>query len=189
MEVQPWYEKVRNSLCDIIEYIGDDPNREGLIETPDRVIKSWQTFFGGYNKNPAEVMKVFEDDTADELILVKDLAFTSFCEHHILPFIGVAHIAYLPNKRVLGVSKLARVLEIYARRLQIQERLTQQVTKALDDHLDPLGAACVVEARHLCMSCRGVNQPGATMVTSSLTGEFMDNFQTRAEFFNLIKGE
>lgn len=169
----------------LLEYIGEDPERDGLKETPERVIKSYEKMFGGYKLNPEDVLKTFKD-SCDEMVLVKDIEFYSTCEHHMLPFYGKAHIAYIPNGKVIGVSKLARVLEIYSRRLQIQERLCQQVTKALEDMLKPLGVACVLEARHLCMVCRGVEKQNSIMVTSSLTGVFRDKPEVRAEFMRLI---
>ena len=169
----------------LLEYAGDDPEREGLKETPERVIKSYEKLFGGYRQDPKEVIKVFEE-VCDEMVLVKDIEFYSTCEHHMLPFFGKAHIAYIPNGKVIGVSKLVRVLEIYARRLQIQERLCQQVTNALQGLLDPLGVACVLEAQHFCMICRGVEKQNSIMVTSSLKGVFRDKSEARAEFMRLI---
>lgn len=171
----------------LLEYIGEDPKREGLLETPKRVIKSYETLFGGYKKNPQDVIKVFEDGACNEMVLLKDIEFYSNCEHHMLPFFGKAHIAYIPDGRVIGVSKLARVLGIYARRLQIQERLGQQVTQCLMDVLKPKGAACVLEAQHLCMLCRGVEKQNSVMITSSLTGVFLEHSQTRGEFLSMIK--
>ncbi len=179
---------VEDNVRRLIEYIGDDPKREGLIETPKRVIRSYDTLFAGYKQNPEDVIKTFEDGSCDEMVLLKDIPMTSCCEHHILPFSGKAHIAYIPDKRVIGVSKLARILEIYARRLQIQERIGQQVTECLMTHLKPKGAACVLECVHTCMTCRGVQKSGATMVTSSLRGIFLENAQTRSEFMSMIKG-
>lgn len=176
------------TVREMLRHIGDDPDREGLLETPARVVRSWQELFSGYGQNPADVLKVFEDGACDEMVILQGVSFTSFCEHHLLPFFGVAHIAYLPAKRVIGLSKLARILDIYARRLQIQERLTTQVTTALDEHLQPLGSACVIEATHLCMSCRGAQKPGSRMLTSSLTGSFRSDPSVRAEFFGLIRG-
>jgi len=189
----PW-ERMSNeqgpeeSIRRIIEFIGDDPNREGLLKTPQRVVRSYSELFSGYGKEPADVITVFEDGACDEMVIVRGVEFVSFCEHHMLPFIGTAHIAYVPDKRVIGVSKLVRLLEIYARRLQIQERLCQQVTKALDKHLKPKGSACVVMAKHLCMSCRGVGKQHSEMVTSSLTGSFLKSPEARGELFSLIQG-
>ena len=170
----------------IIEYIGEDPKREGLKETPERVIKSYEKLFGGYKQKPSDVLKTFKD-SCDEMVLVKNIEFFSTCEHHMLPFYGKAHIAYIPNGQVIGVSKLARVLEIYSRRLQMQERLCQQITSALEALLAPLGVACVLEAQHLCMVCRGVEKQNSVMVTSSLTGVFKTESVVRAEFMSMIQ--
>jgi len=169
----------------LIEYTGDDPNREGLKETPSRVIRSYSEIFGGYKQSPEDVIKTFADGACKEMVVVRDIEFFSCCEHHMLPFVGRAHIAYLPDGKVIGVSKLVRLLEVYSRRLQIQERICQQVTSALDVHLQPLGSACVLEAKHLCMTCRGVNKQNSVMVTSSLTGEF-HRPEVRQEFLSLI---
>jgi GTP cyclohydrolase I len=191
--VFPW-EKLKGeegpqaNVTRLLQYINEKPEREGLKETPARVIKSYDQLFAGYKQDPADVMKVFEDGACDEMVLLRDIEFYSMCEHHMLPFFGRAHIAYIPNKKVLGVSKLARVLDIYARRLQIQERLTGQVTDALMEHLKPKGAACVLEAKHFCMVCRGVEKQNSQMVTSSLQGAFKTDVATRAEFFSMIKG-
>jgi len=175
-------ENVRRTL----EYIGEDPKREGLLKTPARVVQSYKTLFSGYGQDPASVLTVFEDDTCDEMVIVRDIEFYSCCEHHLLPFFGKAHIAYIPKGRVIGLSKLIRMLEIFSRRLQIQERLCQQVTHALMEHLKPQGAACVIEARHLCMVARGVQKQSSVMVTSSLEGAFRET-QTRSEFLSAIK--
>jgi len=171
----------------LLEYIGENPKREGLLETPNRVIRSYETLFGGYKQKPEDVLKIFEDGACNEMVLLKDVEFTSFCEHHILPFFGKAHIAYIPDGRVIGISKLARILEIYARRLQIQERIGQQITDCLMKFLKPKGAACVLEAQHACMVCRGVQKQNSVMMTSSLTGVFLEHAQTRSEFFSMIK--
>ena len=170
----------------LLEYIGEDPEREGLKETPQRVIKSYEKLFGGYKQKPSDVIKTFEN-SCDEMVLLRGIEFYSFCEHHMLPFYGKAHIAYIPDGKVIGVSKLVRVLEIYSRRLQIQERLCQQVTEALDELLKPLGVACVLEACHLCMTCRGVEKQNSIMVTSSLTGVFKTKPEARAEFMSMIR--
>ena len=175
----------RGTIESLIRLIGDDPTREGLRETPDRVIRSYTELFSGYKQDPAELMKVFEDGACDEMVLVKNLEFVSFCEHHLLPFTGVAHIGYLPDKRIIGLSKLARLLDVFARRLQVQERLTSQITQALMEHLRPRGAGCIIEASHTCMSCRGVKKQQATMVTSSLVGAFREDQRTRSEFLQL----
>lgn len=175
-----------DNVTRLIEYIGDDPNREGLKETPQRVVRSYETLFGGYKQNPEEIIKVFEDGSCNEMVLLRDVEFYSNCEHHMLPFFGYAHIAYIPDGRVIGVSKLARILEIYTRRLQIQERISEQVTECLMTHLKPKGAACVLQAQHLCMVCRGVEKQNAKMVTSSLKGVFLEDPRTRNEFFSMI---
>ncbi|MHC1623163.1 MAG: GTP cyclohydrolase I FolE [Candidatus Methanospirareceae archaeon] len=183
----PWEQdsSPKDAVTRLIEYIGDDPNREGLIETPDRVVRSYAELFSGYQQEPSELMKVFHDDSCDEMVVVKDIEFFSTCEHHMLPFFGRGHIAYIPNGKVLGVSKLVRLLDVYARRLQIQERICQQVTEALDKCLSPKGSACVLEAVHLCMSARGVGKQHSKLVTSSLTGEFRNN-KVRNEFLSLV---
>ncbi len=186
----PWERMINGSdpaenIRRLIEYIGDDPKRDGLLETPNRVIQSYDKLFGGY-ANKQELIKVFED-TCDEMVLLKDIEFYSTCEHHMLPFFGKAHIAYIPNGKLIGISKLARILEMYARRLQIQERICQQVTHAIDKTLNPLGAACVLEAQHFCMTSRGVEKQNSIMVTSSLTGAFKDKSEARAEFMSMIR--
>ncbi len=179
---------IEDSIRNILVYIGEDPDREGLLETPARVMKAYKELFSGYRFTDDDVrkmLKTFKDGACDELVLVKDIEFVSFCEHHMLPFTGRAHVAYIPFERVVGVSKLARLVEVYSRRLQIQERLTTQITSALDKHLMPKGSACVIEASHSCMSCRGVMKQQSKMVTSSITGDFK-NGAVRAEFFSLI---
>jgi len=170
----------------LIQYIGDDPNREGLQETPKRVILSYDHLFSGYGQRVEDVLKVFEDDNSEQMILLKDIEFYSTCEHHMLPFFGKAHIAYIPKGKVVGISKLARILEIFSRRLQIQERLAQNITSALMEHLDPLGAACLLEAQHSCMTSRGVQKQNSVMVTSSLEGVFREH-KVKSEFFSLVK--
>jgi GTP cyclohydrolase I len=169
----------------IIQYIGDKPEREGLKETPDRVVRSYAELYRGYKQKPEDIFKTF-DDPVDEMVVLKNIEFMSSCEHHMLPFYGKASIAYLPDGKVIGLSKLARLLEVYCRRLQIQERLTTQITTVLDEHLKPKGSACIIEARHLCMCARGVNKQHSTMITSSLTGAFRLP-EVRSEFFYLAK--
>jgi GTP cyclohydrolase IA len=172
--------------------IGEDPTREGLLDTPKRVVKSWGELFAGYHMKPEDIATTFDADGYNELVLLKDIEFYSTCEHHLLSFSGKAHIGYIPQGKIIGISKLARVLDIFARRLQIQERLGQQVTHALNDLLNPLGSACIIEARHLCMRCRGVEKQQSTMVTSSITGIFLQDSDkgraARAELMSLIKG-
>lgn len=171
----------------LIAGIGDDPEREGLLDTPARVVRSWAELFAGYKQDPKDVFRTFDGEDYDEMVLLRKCPFTSFCEHHLLPFSGVAHVAYVPRGgKVVGLSKLARLVDIFAKRLQLQERLTVQVTKALDEHLTPLGAACVIEASHSCLVCRGARKPGAVMVTSSLTGVFRKDVSARSELFSLI---
>lgn len=177
---------IQTAVKMFIRGIGEDENREGLRETPRRVAAAYEELFSGYSADVPALMTCFEDGACDEMIVLRDVEFTSFCEHHWLPFSGVAHVAYLPNGRVIGLSKLARLVDVYAKRLQIQERLTSQVVAALDEHLKPLGSACVVEASHLCMSCRGVRKPSAVMVTSSLSGVFRSDATARAELFGII---
>ena len=174
------------NIVRVLEYLGEDSKREGLLETPKRVIKSFDTLYGGYKMKVEDCFKVFEEDDSDEMVVFKNVEFYSTCEHHMLPFFGKAHIAYIPNGKVIGVSKLARILEVYARRLQIQERLCQQVTSAIEKALSPKGAACVLEAQHFCMTSRGVQKQNSIMVTSSVTGEFRSQKETRAEFMGLI---
>lgn len=186
----PWEHATapEDAVTRLIEYIGDDPTREGLLETPKRVVKSYTELYGGYRVDPSTVLKVFEDDSCDEMVVVRDIEFFSTCEHHMLPFFGKAHIAYVPDGRVVGVSKLVRLLEVFSRRLQIQERLCEQVTAALDTYLSPKGSACVLEAKHLCMTCRGVNKQNSVMVTSSLTGIFREATNlARQEFLSVLR--
>jgi len=175
-----------DAVTRLIEYIGDDPGREGLLETPERVIRAYDEMFSGYDKNPAEILKTFDSDGYDQIVLLKNIELFSMCEHHMLPFFGKAHVAYIPNGRVIGVSKLARLVDIYARRLQIQERLGEQITCALMEHLNPLGAACIIEAVHMCMRMRGVSKQHSVMVTSSLKGAFFDSTSARSELMSLI---
>jgi GTP cyclohydrolase I len=179
---------VEDNILRILQYVGEDPTREGLVETPKRVVNSYETLYGGYHQNPEDILKTFNDDSCDEMVLLKDIEFYSTCEHHMLPFFGKAHIAYLPDGKVIGVSKLARLLEIFARRLQIQERLCQDITSTLDKILKPIGAACIIEAQHFCMTSRGVQKQKSAMITSSLTGKFRDDKIARYELLNLIKG-
>lgn len=179
--------EIELAIRNILVCIGEDATREGLIDTPSRVAKSYKELFSGYHQDPSLLMKVFDDGACDEMVVVRDLEFWSFCEHHMLPFFGKAHIGYLPNGRIIGVSKLGRLLDVFSKRLQVQERLTTDITSSLDMHLKPRGSACVVEAKHLCMVCRGVRKQSATMITSSLTGAFKSDQATRSEFFNLIR--
>lgn len=192
--VRFWWEELSNELpaedavTRLIESIGEDPTREGLVETPKRFIKAWDFMLSGYKQNPEDILTVFNSDGYNQIILLKDIEMYSMCEHHIIPFIGKAHVAYIPDKKIIGISKLARLVEIYARRLQIQERIGDQVTSALMEYLKPQGAACIIEAYHLCMRMRGVQKQNSVMVTSSLTGCFLeDGNQAKQELIALIK--
>ncbi|MBL8704948.1 MAG: GTP cyclohydrolase I FolE [Rhodospirillales bacterium] len=172
----------------LIRWAGDDPNREGLVDTPSRVVRSYEEFFAGYDSEPAETLRrTFEEtDGYDEMVVLKDIRFESHCEHHMVPILGKAHVAYLPKHRVVGISKLARVVEAYAKRLQIQEKMTAQIANAIQEVLQPLGVAVVIEAAHQCMTTRGVHKPGVTMVTSRMLGAFRDDQATRREFLAMI---
>lgn len=181
-------ENIKNSIRDQLLYIGEDPDREGLIETPNRVLKSWEQLYAGYNLSARDLMVTFKDGACQEMILLKNCEFFSTCEHHMLPFFGKIHIAYLPKNKVIGVSKLARLAEIYSRRLQIQERLVTQIANCIDAYLQPAGVMVVCEAQHFCMTARGVQKQNSIMVTSALRGSFMDNNALRQEFLFLIKG-
>ncbi|WP_374372892.1 GTP cyclohydrolase I FolE [Dongia sp.] len=172
----------------IIAYAGDDPDREGLLGTPERVARSYDEFYAGYFDDPVAILqRTFEEiEGYDELVLLKDIPFVSHCEHHLAPIVGRAHVGYLPKARVVGISKLARVVEVYARRMQIQEKMTAQIANTIQQVLEPLGVGVVIEAEHHCMTTRGVNKPGVTMTTSTLLGSFRDNPETRREFQRLI---
>lgn len=171
----------------MLEQLGEDPEREGLKKTPDRVAKSMKFMTKGYDEDPLAILRsaLFTVDN-QEIVLVRDIDFASMCEHHMLPFMGKAHIAYIPNGKVVGLSKLARVVDTFARRLQVQERLTTQVAEALQEALNPTGVAVVMEATHLCMVVRGVQKPNAITVTSAMLGEFRDNPMTRSELMQLV---
>lgn len=178
----------RQYIKGLIEFIGEDPGREGLVDTPERIIKAFQNeLFIGYGQNPEDLLTTFDGEGCDQIIISKGIELYSMCEHHVLPFFGVAHVAYIPNEKVIGISKLARLVDLYARRLQIQERIGEQVTGALMEFLQPKGAACIIEATHMCMRMRGVSKQGATMVTSSMKGVFFDDERARAELMALIR--
>lgn len=179
---------IENNIVRLLQYVGEDPSRTGLLETPHRVAKAWEHWCSGYGKDPAAILKTFEDgaENYDEMVIVNNIPLTSTCEHHMCVFAGYASIAYIPNGKVVGLSKIPRLLEIYAKRLQVQERITQQVTDALMRVLNPRGAACVIEAEHFCMSSRGVKIHGASTVTSSLKGVFRE-LAVREEFFKLAR--
>ena len=191
--VFPWegsgQEDIEDTVRRWLEYIGEEPNREGLLETPARVVRSWKELYAGYDQDPATVLKVFEDGACDEMVILRNIDFYSTCEHHLLPFFGKCHIGYIPQKKIVGLSKLARLVEVFARRLQVQENLTQQIAHALQEHLSPLGVIVVMEGRHLCMCARGVEKINGIMTTSALQGAFKENPETRAEFYSLLRRE
>lgn len=175
-------------IAELIKSLGEDLGREGLKDTPRRVDEAWKHLFSGYTKNPGDVLTVFENEGYDEMILVKNVEFYSHCEHHLLPFFGKAHIAYIPKDKIIGLSKLPRLVEIFSRRLQNQERLTTQIANALQELLDPKGVAVVLEAKHFCMMARGVEKQLSEVSSSALKGLFKKNPSTREEFLRLIKG-
>ena len=180
-------EAAKHSIKTLLSYIGENPEREGLLETPERVIRSYEEIFGGYKQNPADILKTFKDgsESVDEMVIQRNIQFFSMCEHHMIPFFGVAHVAYVPREEIVGLSKLARLVEVYARRLQVQERMTTQITQALMENLKPKGAACVIQATHLCMVQRGVKKHQSDTITSSMVGCFRTG-KTRAEFLHLV---
>lgn len=169
--------------------IGEDPNRGGLIETPIRVVKAWQHWAGGYKEDPAEILKTFNDGAEDynQIILVKDIPIYSHCEHHLAPFFGVAHVAYIPDGKIVGLSKLSRVVDMFARRLQVQERLTSQVANAIQDALQPKAVGVIIECRHMCMESRGIQRQGASTVTSAMKGLFEWDRSAKEELLDLVR--
>ncbi|WP_416909363.1 MAG: GTP cyclohydrolase I FolE [Polymorphobacter sp.] len=179
-----------NAVRTLIRWAGDDPDREGLLDTPRRVARAYREYFRGYEEDPGiHLARTFaEVGGYDEIVILRDIPFQSHCEHHMAPIIGKAHIAYLPRDRVVGISKLARVLQGYAKRLQVQERLTAEVADCIQEHLDPVGVAVVIEASHACMSARGVMTPGVTMTTSRMMGVFRDDERSRRECLSLMRG-
>lgn len=185
---RPSREEAHEAVRTLILWAGDDPAREGLVDTPARVARAYEEFFSGYHEDPAELLKRTFDEAEgyEEMVTLKDIRLESHCEHHMVPIIGKAHIAYLPNKRVVGISKLARVMEVFSKRLQIQEKLTAQIANTLMEVLEPHGVAVVIEAAHECMTTRGVKKPGVKMVTSHMLGVFRDDSDTRREFLGLI---
>ena len=185
---KPTREQAEEAVRTLIRWAGDNPQREGMLDTPKRVVKSYEEFFSGYDMDPAKILSTtFEDVNGyDEMIVLRDITFESYCEHHMVPFTGKVHIAYIPNKRVVGLSKLARLVNVYAKRLQIQEKLTAQIATTLNEVLHPRGVAVVVEATHMCMTTRGVHKPGTVMQTSRLLGLFRSDPRTRQEFFSLL---
>ena len=188
MPNKPTKEEALKAVRTLISWAGDDPDREGLIETPDRVIRSYNEFFSGYEEDAEAVLgKTFEEvEGYDELVIVRNIRVESHCEHHMVPIVGVAHVGYIPNKKVVGISKLARVVDIYGKRLQTQETMTALVADTIDRVLQPRGVAVVIDANHECMSTRGVHKTESSTITSRMLGSFRDNIETRAEFMNLI---
>ncbi len=191
IKTESYDDEITNKLSEIylksLELLGEDPSREGLIKTPLRVAKAMQFLTQGYNMNPEEIIRsaMFKEDY-QQMVVVKDIEFYSMCEHHILPFFGRAHVAYIPKNYITGLSKIARVVEAFSRRLQVQERLTTQIKDSIQNTLDPLGVAVVIEAQHMCMQMRGVQKQSSVTTTSDFTGAFLKNLATRNEFINII---
>tara|TARA_B100001057_G_scaffold301063_1_gene301238 strand:- start:3151 stop:3729 length:579 start_codon:yes stop_codon:yes gene_type:complete len=185
---KPSREEAEKAVRVLLEWTGDNPDREGLIETPKRVVKAYEQFFEGYNQDPEEVlMKTFEEvEGYDEMVIVKDIRLESHCEHHMVPILGVAHVGYIPNKRVVGISKLARIVDIFGKRLQTQETMTSQIANTIQNVLDPKGVAVVIDANHQCMSTRGVHKTTSSTVTSAMKGIFKENSVTRNEFLSFV---
>src|SRR4051812_29184360 len=185
---RPTRAEAESAVATLIRWAGDDPDREGLKSTPNRVVRSYEEFFAGYAQDPEEILRTTFEETEgyDEMVVLKDITFESHCEHHMVPIIGKAYVAYLPNKRVVGISKLVRVVEAYAKRLQIQEKMTAQIANAINDVLKPKGVAVVIDAEHQCMTTRGVEKPGVSMVTSTMLGAFREDPSTRREFLAII---
>ena len=185
---KPTREEAEAAVRTLLSWAGDDPAREGLVDTPKRVAKAYEDWFSGYGDDPAEYLKrTFEEvEGYDELIVLRDIEFESHCEHHMAPIIGKAHVGYLPSGKVVGISKLARVVETYARRLQVQEKMTAQIAQVIQDVLQPRGVGVVIEGAHECMTTRGVHKRGVSMITSKMLGTFRDDARTRAEFLRFI---
>ena len=188
MADRPTRQQAEEAVRTLILWAGDDPSREGLRDTPARVTRAYEEFFAGYEQDPKEILKrtFSEVEGYDEMIVMNDIRFESHCEHHMVPIIGKAHIGYLPDKRVVGISKLARLVEVYARRLQVQEKMTVQIADTLQEILQPRGVAVVIEAAHQCMTTRGVHKPGVGLVTSRMVGAFRDDASTRREFLAVL---
>ena len=185
---KPSREEAMQAVKTLIEWAGDDPTREGLVETPKRVVAAYEEFFEGYTQDPEDILrKTFEEvEGYDEMVIVKDIRLESHCEHHIVPILGTAHIGYIPNKRVVGISKLARIVDVFGKRLQTQETMTSQIATTIENVLDPKGVAVVIDAGHQCMSTRGVHKTESSTVTSSMKGVFKENQVTRNEFLSFI---
>ena len=184
----PTEDEARAAVRTLLRWAGDDPDREGLRETPERVVRAYQEWFAGYDQDPADMLqRTFEEvEGYDEMVVLRDIRFESFCEHHMAPIIGKAHVGYLPTARVVGISKLARLVHVYGKRLQVQEKMTAQIANLLMDVLQPKGVAVVLEGEHHCMTTRGVMQHGVTMVTSTMLGIFRSDPRTRKEFMDII---
>ena len=185
---KPTREQAEKAVKTLIEWAGDNPDREGLVETPKRVVKAYEQFFEGYNQDPEEILtKTFEEvEGYDEMVIVKDIRLESHCEHHIVPILGKAHIGYIPNNRVVGISKLARIVDVFGKRLQTQETMTSQIANVIQKVLDPKGVAVVIDASHQCMTTRGVHKPESSTVTSAMKGVFKENAVTRNEFLSFV---
>ena len=185
---RPSRDEAEDAVRTLLRWAGDDPGREGLRDTPKRVVRAYEEYFKGYDANPEDILaRTFEEtDGYDEVVLLKDIRFESHCEHHMAPIIGKAHVAYLPHRRVVGISKLARLVEAYAKRFQIQEKMTAQIANTIEEILQPRGVAVVIEAAHQCMTTRGIHKPGTTMVTSRMLGAFRDDPSTRREFLAIV---
>ena len=185
----PSREEAMQAVKTLIAWAGDNPNREGLIETPKRVVDAYKEFFDGYKMNPDEILsKTFEEvEGYDEMVIIKNIRLESHCEHHIVPILGIAHVAYMPNKKVVGISKLARLVDVYAKRLQIQETLTAQIAETIQRVLDPFGVAVLIDASHQCMTTRGVHKPESSTVTKRMLGVFKTDENVRSEFMELIR--
>ena len=185
---RPSREDAENAVRTLLRWAGDNPDREGLLDTPARVARAYEQWFKGYEEDPAAMLqRTFEEvEGYDEMVVLRDIRFESYCEHHMAPIIGKAHVAYLPDRRVIGISKLARAVEIYAKRLQIQEKLTAQIANTLNEVLKPKGVAVVIDAVHQCMTTRGIHKPGVSMVTSRMLGAFRSDAATRREFLAII---
>lgn len=188
VQERPTAEEAKEAVRTLLRWAGDDPNREGLLETPDRVVRAYKEWFAGYEEDPEAILsKTFEEtDGYDEMVVLRNIRFESHCEHHIATIIGRAHVAYIPSHRVVGISKLARVVEVYAKRLQIQEKMTAQIANIVNEVLQPRGVGVVIEGTHGCMTTRGVHNTSSIMVTSQMIGAFRDSDSTRREFLNAI---
>lgn len=191
INLRPSREQAMEAVKTLLAYTGDDPSREGLVDTPKRVIKAYDEFFAGYKEDPVEVLsRTFEQvEGYDEMVIVKGIRVESHCEHHMVPIIGVAHVGYIPNKKVVGISKLARMVDLFGKRLQTQETMTAQIADTIEKVLNPKGVAVVIDAAHMCMTTRGIHKTETSTVTSRMLGTFRKNANTRSEFMNLISSD